>query len=165
MSWISKIFRKSPEKTTFAPGINGFLPIYTQFGQDIYASDAVQQCIKCIVDELKKLNPLHVRQKGNDPVPVKGNIQDILECPNEVMTTSELIEKTMWMLLLNYNAFIIPTFQRWYDTEGEERRRSCLPTLLSAVTPLRPAPCLRHTTRPPQYLQTSSLPVKSRVTQ
>lgn len=123
MSWISKIFRKSPEKTTFAPGINGMLPIYTQFGQDIYASDAVQQCIKCIVDELKKLNPLHVRQKGNDPVPVKGNIQDILECPNEVMTTSELIEKTMWMLLLNYNAFIIPTFQRWYDTEGEERRR------------------------------------------
>lgn len=123
MSWLTKLFRKGPEKVSFAPGMNGYLPLFTQFGTDIYASDAVQQCIKCIVDELKKLNPLHIRQKGNDPVPMRGNIQDVLDCPNDVMTTSELIEKTMWLLLLNYNAFIIPTFVRWYDTEGEERRR------------------------------------------
>lgn len=122
MSWITKLFRKGPAQTQFAPGMNGFLPLFTQYGTDVYASDVVQQAIQCIVNELKKLNPLHIRQKGNDPVPVKGNIQDIIDCPNEVMTTSELIEKTMWMLMLNYNAFIIPTFIRWYD-EGEERRR------------------------------------------
>ena len=122
MSWITNLFRKAPKQTQFAPGMNGFLPLFTQYGTDVYASDVVQQAIKCIVDELKKLNPMHIRQKGNDPVPVKGNIQDILECPNEVMTTSELIEKTMWMLMLNYNAFIIPTYIRWLD-DGEERRR------------------------------------------
>ena len=122
MSWLSNLFRKGPKDAKFAPGMNGFAPIFTQFGTDVYASDVVQQCIKCIVDELKKLNPLHIRQKGNDPTPIKGNIQDILECPNAVMTTSELIEKTMWLLLLNYNAFIIPTFISWID-EGEERRR------------------------------------------
>ena len=102
--------------------MNGLLPLFTQYGTNIYASDVVQQAIKCIVDELKKLNPLHIRQKGNDPIPVKGNIQDILDCPNELMTTSEFVEKVMWMLMLNYNAFIIPTFIRWFD-EGEERRR------------------------------------------
>lgn len=122
MSWISNLFRKGPKEVKFAPGMNGYTPIFTQFGTDVYASDVVQQCIKCIVDELKKLNPLHIRQKGQDPQPVRGNIQDILENPNSVMTTSELIEKTMWLLLLNYNAFIIPTFDRWFD-EGEERRR------------------------------------------
>ena len=122
MSWLSNLFKKGPNKVKFAPGMNGFLPLFTQYGTDIFASDVVQQAIKCIVDELKKLKPLHVRQKGNDPVPVKGNIQDILECPNELMTTSEFVEKTMWMLMLNYNAFIIPTFYRWFD-EGEERRR------------------------------------------
>ena len=100
MSWITKLFRKGPAQTQFAPGMNGFLPLFTQYGTDVYASDVVQQAIKCIVDELKKLNPLHIRQKGNDPVLVKGNIQDIIDCPNEVMTTSELIEKTMWMLML-----------------------------------------------------------------
>ena len=123
MSWLSNLFKKGPKNVTFAPGMNGFAPIFTQFGTDVYASDVVQQCIKCIVDELKKLNPLHIRQKGNDPKPVSGNIQDILDCPNSVMTTSELIEKTMWMLLLNYNAFIIPTFVSWLDDEGEEHRR------------------------------------------
>lgn len=122
MSWLSKIFKKGPENVQFAPTLNPYIPIFTQMGTDIYASDCVQQCIKCIVDELKKLNPLHVRQKGNDPVPVLGNIQDILDCPNAIMTTSEFIEKTMWMLLLNYNAFIIPTVNKWYDN-GEERRR------------------------------------------
>ena len=122
MSLFSKLFKKGPEKVQFAPGMNGFLPLFTQYGTNIYASDVVQQAIKCIVDELKKLNPQHIRQKGNDPVPQKGNIQDVLDCPNELMTTSEFIEKTMWMLMLNYNAFIIPTYIKWFD-EGEERRR------------------------------------------
>ena len=123
MSWFSKLFKKGPEDVHIAPSINGMFPVFTQFGDNVYASDAVQQCIKCIVDELKKLNPLHIRQKGNDPVPVKGNIQDILDCPNELMTTSEFIEKVMWMYLLNYNAFIIPTVRKWKDAEGEELRR------------------------------------------
>ena len=111
--------------------MNGFAPIFSQYGTDIYASDVVQQCLKCIVDELKKLNPMHIRQKGNDPIPVKGNIQDILDNPNEVMTTSEFIEKTMWMLMLNYNAFIIPTYVTW-DDNGEVRRR------YEALYPLNP---------------------------
>jgi len=115
----------------FAPSTSGYTPIFSQFGSDVYAFDAVQQCLKCIVDELKKLNPLHIRQKGNDPTPIKGNIQDILECPNEVMTTTEMIEKTMWMLLLNYNAFIIPTYIKWMDN-GEERRR------YTGLYPIRP---------------------------
>lgn len=123
MSWISKLFKRGPKEVTFAPAMNGMLPLFTQYGTNIYASDVVQQAIKCIVDELKKLKPLHIRQKGNDPVPVKGSIQDVLECPNELMTTSEFIEKTMWMLMLNFNAFIIPTYVSWSDSEGEERRR------------------------------------------
>ena len=85
MSWITNLFRKAPKQTQFAPGMNGFLPLFTQYGTDVYASDVVQQAIKCIVDELKKLNPMHIRQKGNDPVPVKGNIQDILEWRNIIV--------------------------------------------------------------------------------
>ena len=131
MSWLTKVFRRGPKDQRFAASMNGFAPIFSQYGTDIYASDVVQQCLKCIVDELKKLNPMHIRQKGNDPIPVKGNIQDILDNPNEVMTTSEFIEKTMWMLMLNYNAFIIPTYVTW-DDNGEVRRR------YEALYPLNP---------------------------
>lgn len=99
------------------------MPIYTQFGTNIYASDVVQQALKCIVDEMKKLNPTHIRYKGNDPVPVKGNVQDVLDMPNELMTTSEFLEKICWLLLMNYNAFIIPTYYTWVDDKtGAERR-------------------------------------------
>lgn len=123
MEWFDKLFKKQPKNTKFAPMMNGFAPIYTQFGTNIYASDVVQQALKCIVDEMKKLNPMHVRYVGNDPNPVKGSIQDVLENPNELMTTSEFIEKTTWLLLLNYNAFIIPTYYTWIDEKtGQERR-------------------------------------------
>lgn len=83
----------------------------------------VQQALKCIVDEIKKLNPTHIRYVGNDPTPVKGNIQSVLENPNELMTTSEFLEKITWLLLMNYNVFVIPTYYTWVDDKtGAERR-------------------------------------------
>ena len=111
MEWFDKLFKRQPKNTKFAPTLDGFLPIYTQFGTNIYASDVVQQVLKCIVDEMKKLNPTHIRlNDAFDPVPVKSTVQDVLNNPNDIMTTSEFLEKTIWMLLLNYNAFIIPTY-------------------------------------------------------
>lgn len=123
MEWFDKLFRRQPKNTKFAPTFDGFTPIFSQFGTDIYASDVVQQAIKCIVDEMKKLNPTHIRYKGNDPTPIKGNVQDVLDNPNELMTTSEFLEKTIWLLMMNYNAFIIPTYYTWIDDKtGAERR-------------------------------------------
>lgn len=123
MSWLDRFFRKTPKGSKFAPTFDGFTPIYSQFGTDIYASDVVQQALKCIVDEMKKLNPVHVRYTNNDPVPVKSTVQDVLDNPNQLMTASEFIEKTVWMLLMNYNAFIIPTYYTWIDDKtGAERR-------------------------------------------
>lgn len=83
----------------------------------------VQQALKCIVDEIKKLIPTHIRYVGNDPTPVKGNVQNVLDNPNPLMTTSEFLEKITWLLLMNYNVFIIPTYYTWIDDKtGVERR-------------------------------------------
>ena len=39
------------------------------------------------------------------------------------MTTSEFLEKITWLLLMNYNVFIIPTYYTWIDDKtGVERR-------------------------------------------
>lgn len=123
MEWFDKLFRRGPKNKKFASTFDGFMPIYTQFGTNIYASDVVQQALKCIVDEMKKLNPTHVRYKGNDPVPVKSTIQDVLDNPNQLMTTNEFLEKICWLLLMNYNVFIIPTYYTWIDDKtGAERR-------------------------------------------
>ena len=124
MEWFDRLFRRPPKQKKFAPTLNGFAPLFTQFGTNIYASDAVTQALKCIVDEMKKLNPKHVRYAGSDPSPVKGNIQEVLDNPNPLMTTSEFIEKICWLLLMNYNVFIIPTYYVWVDDKtGAERRR------------------------------------------
>ena len=104
--------------------LNGYAPIFSQFGTNIYASDVVQQAVKCIVDEIKKLNPTHVRFIGSDPKPVKDStIQSVLDDPNPLMTTSEFLEKTAWLLLLNYNAFIVPIYRTWIDEKTGESRR------------------------------------------
>lgn len=124
MEWFDKLFRRAPKNSKFAPTLDGYVPIFSQFGTNIYASDVVQQAVKCIVDEMKKLNPTHVRYNGQDPVPVKSTLQDVLNSPNDLMTTSEFLEKTVWLLMLNYNAFIIPTYYTWVDdTTKVERRR------------------------------------------
>lgn len=123
MSWFSDLFKRGPKDQKYAATMDGYAPIYTQFGTNIYASDVVQQALKCIVDEMKKLNPTHVRYVDSDPVPVKGNVQSVLDNPNPLMTTTEFLEKTIYLLLMNYNAFIIPTYYTWVDKEtGVERR-------------------------------------------
>lgn len=117
-----KLRKIGPGKYRYAQMLNGFTPIFSQFGDNIYASDVVQQAIKCIVDEMKKLTPTHVRDNNNDPVPVRGNIQSVLDFPNDRMTTSEFLEKIIWQLFFNYNAFIIPTYFIWEDEQGNVKR-------------------------------------------
>lgn len=103
-------FKNKKRELTWIKSLNGMTPIFSQFGQDIYASDVVQQAIYCIVSEMKKLTPKHIRKSGDDVQPVSGGIQDVLENPNPLMTTSEMIEKIIWQLFLNYNSFVLPTF-------------------------------------------------------
>lgn len=123
MGWLDKLRRKPPQNTAYADMLNGFTPIFSQFGDDIYASDVVQQAINCIVMEMKKLNPTHVRVNGADSVPVSGSVQAVLNAPNEIMTTADFLEKIVWQLYFNYNAFIMPTYYVWTDTDGTEKRR------------------------------------------
>lgn len=134
MEWLDKLFRRPPKNKKMAMSLDGFLPIYSQFGTNIYASDVVQQALKCIVDEVKKLNPKHIRYNGSDPIPVRDStVQAVLDDPNEIMTTSEFLEKVTWLLLLNYNAFIIPTYETWKDQKtGAERR------YYKSLTPINP---------------------------
>lgn len=122
---LSKIFgKKKPKESKYAQMMTGNVPIFSQYGTDIYSYDVVQQAIRCIVSEVKKLQPRHIRENSNycDVTSVKGNIQTVLDCPNPVMTTTEFLEKITWLLLLNYNAFVIPFYDVWTDKDGNEVR-------------------------------------------
>lgn len=124
MGLFDRFLRRRLKQWAYAQNLNGWAPTYSQFGSNIYASDVVQQALKCIVDEIKKLNPQHIRMKGDDPVPVRDStVQAVLDNPNPIMTTTEFLEKVTWLLLLNYNAFIVPEYDTWTDrATGQERR-------------------------------------------
>lgn len=126
MGWFSNLFKKqseNPQEAKIAEVMNGYAPIFSQFGTNIYASDVVQQAINCIVQEMKKLMPEHIREKGNDVIPVNDDIQTVLDNPNPLMTTSEFLEKITWILFLNYNSFIVPTYYEWKDKDGKTQRK------------------------------------------
>ena len=124
MGWLSNLFKKeTPAQTKYAEVMSGYAPIFSQFGTDIYASDVVQQAISCIVSEMKKLRPEHIRENGNDIIPVNSDLQAVLNNPNPKMTTSDFLEKVTWLLLLNYNAFIVPTYYEWRDKDGKIKRK------------------------------------------
>lgn len=112
--------KKTNVNYTSTKVFNGYVPIFTQFGQDIYASDVVQQAISCIVTEMKKITPQHVREEGSDCIPVNSDIQKLLNQPNERMSQSDFLERVFWQLFLNYNSFVIPTYHTYFDkTKGK----------------------------------------------
>lgn len=125
MGWFSNLFNKEKPttKTEYAEVMSGYAPIFSQFGQNIYASDVVQQAINCIVTEMKKLQPEHIVEKGNDIVPVNSDLQRVLNNPNPIMTTSDFLEKVTWLLFLNYNAFIVPTYYEYSDKKSIQTTR------------------------------------------
>lgn len=132
IDFINK-FKKTKPNINYAKMLNGYTPIFSQFGQDIYASDVVQQAIACLVTELIKANPFHIKQSGSDLVPVENSeIQKLLDQPNERMTQTDFFEKVYWQLFLNYNSFIIPTYYK--DIKGNKHYTGLYPIQPTNVT-------------------------------
>lgn len=104
--------------------LDGYSPIFSQFGQNVYASDVVQMCIDIIATECSKLRPQHIRTDRNGmQVTVNSSINRLFKfAPNELMTTRDFIEKIIWLLYMNYNAFIYPTYELKTDSRGNTYR-------------------------------------------
>ncbi|MBO7747362.1 phage portal protein [Paenibacillus sp. MWE-103] len=127
------LFTKIKEATR-AKMLNGYIPIFTQFGQDIYLSDVVQNCIAAIATEISKLQPRHIRtdDAGMQSTPT-GPLNRLFKfAPNPLMTTREFLEKVVWLLYLNENAFVFPVYDVARDPTGNEKR------IYRALYPLNP---------------------------
>lgn len=135
MGWLDKMpWRKTKQNMVFADMLNGYTPIFSQFGQNIYTSDVVQQALMCIVTEMKKLNLTHVitSNEGDTAATGQGSLNKLLQNPNELMTKSEFLEKITWSLLFNCNAFIIPVYDIWTDAKGKTKKN------YTALYPVQP---------------------------
>ena len=119
--WLGDVFkpRKENDKSGFklAYTQNGVMPRISSFGDNIYASDTVQQCISAIAKEMKKLEPCHVKKKNGLSTTIEDSINKVLHNPNPMMTTADFIEKCVWLLYLKSNCYIYPV----YELKTDER--------------------------------------------
>ena len=110
---IFKNIKGKKRQYQYAKMLEGKTPVFSQFGDDIYASDVVKNCVRCIAREMSKLQPKHIRHVGEDKQEeVKGSINRLLRfSPNPLMTTAEFLEKCVWLRETTYNCFIYPTYE------------------------------------------------------
>jgi len=127
MGLIASLFQNNITSSGLSTArlMDGYAPIFTQFGRNIYASDVVQMCIDGIATECSKLTPQHVVVDDNgipSPVLSDGFNRIFKFAPNPLMTTAEFIEKSIWLLYLNYNVFIYPIYTTQTDLQGNITR-------------------------------------------
>lgn len=116
-------FRKlmnSYKQYQYAKMLSGQSPVFSQFGEDIYANDIVKNGVRIIAGEFSKIQPKHIREVSQDKQEVvNSSITRLLRySPNELMTTSEFLEKCVWLRELTCNCFIYPM----YEYDGEDKK-------------------------------------------
>lgn len=130
---IFEFFKKKSKDVkplNYAPTQTGGVPFYSDFGNNVYASDIVVQSIRCKANEFKKLRPRHIREKdGHENVISDSSVSRLLSRPNEYMTTADFLEKITILLELNKNVYIYPEY---YRTRGGEK-------IYTGMYPLNPA--------------------------
>ena len=90
------------------------LNIFSDFGNNINASDVVKICIDRIASHAAKLKPRYVKSLDNSSVvEKKGTLAYLLKYqPNPLMTPYDFIYRTVSLLYLNNNAFIYPVYDQ-----------------------------------------------------
>lgn len=113
--------------------LNGYTPVFSNFGNDVFASDVALSCASCIATEISKLQPVHTRGNSLD-FDDAMSVQKVLENPNEWMTTSDFLEKIIWLLLASDNAFVVSVFDEYQNAITGETRR-----VYRALYPVNPS--------------------------
>ena len=75
---------------------------------------------------MMKLNPIHTRKGQSDAdtrIIEAGGVAAVLARPNEAMPMASFIEKVVWQLYTDFNAFIVPTYEELAWPDGRRERR------------------------------------------
>jgi HK97 family phage portal protein len=114
-----RVFGKEPKQLTNETQfkfMNGFTPVFSDFGDDPYTSDIVRSAIHAIASNAAKLKPKHIRRLNGDVKHVNGQLERLLTVrPNEFMSAYDFIYKVVTQRELYNNAFI---FIKWDTSTG-----------------------------------------------
>lgn len=135
---VFNVFRNIKQKVknnTYAKVMNGYTPVFSSFGSNVYASDIVQAAIGCIQNDISKLNPRHIRVDPGSGLQseINDNINKLLKYgPNPLMSTSDFLQKIVYLREINKNVFIYPAYNKVSLGNGKYRRE------YTGIWPLNP---------------------------
>lgn len=117
-------YQQRKREKMFAALLNDGRAIFSAFGEDVYLSDFVNNCIDRIATEISKIDIVSVVQRGST---VKAQNDDITRLfrfqPNPLQTTKDFLASCEWLRRKDFNAFIYPQFEVVTDQMGNQFRK------------------------------------------
>lgn len=118
---------------TLSAILNDGRAIFSSFGEDVYMSDQVNNCIDRIATEISKIDIVSVVQKPGSIKPQNDDITRLFRFkPNPLQTTKDFLACCEWLRRKDCNCFIYPQYDIVYDAYGNPIRK------YTAFWPLNP---------------------------
>jgi len=122
--YLKNVFGKQGKERHLWRWLADSTPIFTEYGQDIYLSDFVNNAIDRVASEISKIDIKSIVQ-GGDSVRVEND--DITRLfrfkPNPLQTTSDFLSNTEWLRRKNRNAFIYPQYTIVPSSNGRQFKK------------------------------------------
>ena len=131
-SYIKNLFKGNSEKKIIAEVLSDSRAVFSTFGNDIYFSDFVSNCVDRIATEISKIEVVSVLEKENKVSRCNDEITKLFKSqPNPLQTTKDFLASCEWLRRKQANCFIYPTYEI-FDIGGREQRQ------YTAFYPLNP---------------------------
>lgn len=126
LNYLKNIFTKNQNNkngTILVSFLNDGRALFSSFGQDVYMSDYVNNCIDKIATEISKIDFVSVVSL---PSTVKRQNDEITKLfkfkPNPLQTTKDFLSCCEWLRRKDCNCFIYPQYQTITDNQGNSFR-------------------------------------------
>lgn len=138
MGWLQKLFSKAKPRKNALYDMNvtmkGYQPTFTYFGANVLYSDIIYSALKMKARFFGKLDPRHVREKGDKTELVTdSSVAKILRQPNDFQTIYEFLTQAFFMREKDDNCFIYPDYV--LTNEGQKKYIGMY-ILLPCMTPI-----------------------------
>lgn len=126
-------FRGNDEKKILTEVLSDSRAVFSSFGNDIYFSDLVSNCLDRIASEISKMDVVSVVEKENSVRRENDDITRLFKYqPNPLQTTKDFLASCEWLRRKYMNAFIYPLYEIIPSKNGQEIRK------YTAFYPLNP---------------------------
>ena len=126
-SFFKNLFAKlrgNDEKKILTEVLSDSRAVFSSFGNDIYFSDLVANCLDRIAAEISKIDVVSVVAKDDSISRQNDDISRLFKYqPNPLQTSKDFLASCEWLRRKFMNAFIYPQYETFTSASGQEVRR------------------------------------------